>query len=102
MTSFGYDEHHRPAGVSGARDVPLRFTYDDENRVTSWTDRNGHTYGYVYDTAGRVVKTEGPDSALSSRFEYDTAARETGLTDSAGAVTVTRLNPFGQTVSETD
>ncbi|MFB6855959.1 DUF6531 domain-containing protein [Streptomyces sp. NPDC056341] len=102
VTSFGYDGHHRLAGVSGARDVPLRFTYDDENRVTSWTDRNGHTYGYVYDAAGRVVETVGPDGALSSHFEYDTAARETRFTDSAGAVTVTRLNALGQTVSETD
>ncbi|MFE1952530.1 DUF6531 domain-containing protein [Streptomyces sp. NPDC059524] len=102
VASFGYDEHHRLTGVSGARDVPLRFTYDDENRVTSWTDRNGHTYGYVYDAAGRVVETVGPDGALSSTFAYDTAARETRFTDSAGAVTVSRLNTLGQTVSETD
>ncbi|MGA5040206.1 RHS repeat-associated core domain-containing protein [Streptomyces capoamus] len=102
VASFAYDEHHDLVGVSGSRGVPLRFTYDDEHRVTSWTDRNGHTYGYVYDAAGRVVRTTGPDGALSSRFAYDTAARETRFTDSTGAVTVTRFNQLLQTTSETD
>ncbi|GGW55896.1 hypothetical protein GCM10010503_36260 [Streptomyces lucensis JCM 4490] len=102
VASFTYDEARDLVGASGARGVPLRFTYDDEHRVTSWTDRNGHTYGYAYDTAGRVVETTGPDGALSSRFAYDTAARETRFTDSTGAVTVTRFNRLGQTLSETD
>ncbi|QIJ63460.1 RHS repeat-associated core domain-containing protein [Streptomyces sp. JB150] len=103
VASFGYDGPGRDlVAVSGSRGVPLRFTYDDAHRVTSWTDRNGHTYGYVYDVAGRVVETIGPDGALSSRFTYDRAARETRFTDSTGAVTVTRLNELGQTISETD
>lgn len=102
VASFGYNADHDLDAVSGAREVPLRFTYDDEHRVTSWTDRNGHTYGYVYDPTGRVVETVGPDGALSSRFAYDTAARETRFTDSTGALTLTRLNHLGQTVSETD
>ncbi|MFF2642150.1 RHS repeat domain-containing protein [Streptomyces niveus] len=102
VASFGYDTAGGLVEVSGARGVPLWFTYDDEHRVTSWTDRNGHTYGYVYDPAGRVVETVGPGGALSSRFAYDTAARETRFTDSTGALTVTCLNTLGQTVSETD
>ncbi|MEV5381716.1 RHS repeat-associated core domain-containing protein [Streptomyces sp. NPDC052721] len=102
VASFTYDGAHDLVGVSGSRGVPLRFTYDDEHRVTSWTDRNGHTYRYVYDAAGRVVETIGPDGALSSRFAYDTAARETRFTDSTGAVTVTRFNQLRQTLSETD
>ncbi|MEU9331840.1 DUF6531 domain-containing protein [Streptomyces sp. NPDC048290] len=102
VASFGYDSMGSLTEVSGARDVPLRFTYDDEHRVTSWTDRNGHTYRYVYDAAGRVVETVGPDGALSSRFSYDPEARVTRFTDSTGARTVTRFNPLGQTIAETD
>ncbi|RZU45494.1 RHS repeat-associated protein [Streptomyces sp. BK022] len=102
VASFGYDTTHDLDAVSGAAGVPLRFTYDAEHRVTSWTDRNGHAYHYAYDSAGRVVRTVGPDGALSSRFAYDTAALETRFTDSAGAVTVIRLNSLGQTVAETD
>lgn len=102
VASFGYDTERNLESVAGSSGVPLRFTYDEEHRVTSWTDRNDHTYTYVYDTAGRVVRTIGPDGALSSRFSYDVDARVTRFTDSTGAVTVTRLNDLGQTVSETD
>ncbi|MFF8955246.1 RHS repeat-associated core domain-containing protein [Streptomyces sp. NPDC014894] len=102
VASFGYDGERNLESVSGSSEVPLRFTYDGDHRVTSWTDRNGHTYSYVYDTAGRVVETIGPDGALSSRFSYDPDARVTRFTDSTGAVTITRFNSLGQTVSETD
>ncbi|MEU2250788.1 hypothetical protein [Streptomyces sp. NPDC019224] len=41
-------------------------------RITSWTDRNDSTFRYVYDDAGWVVSTIGPDGYLSSTFAYDT------------------------------
>ncbi|WP_329146853.1 DUF6531 domain-containing protein [Streptomyces niveus] len=102
VASFGYDTRRNLDSVAGSSGVPLRFSYDEEDRVTSWTDRNGHTYVYVYDTAGRVVETNGPGGALSSTFSYDLDRRITRFTDSTGAVTVTRLNELGQTVAETD
>ncbi|MBQ0985048.1 RHS repeat protein [Streptomyces sp. F63] len=102
VASFGYDAERNLEAVAGSSGVPLRFTYDDDHRVTSWTDRNGHTYTYVYDASGRVVETIGPDGVLSSRFSYDTEARATRFTDSTGAVTLTRFNSLGQTVAETD
>ncbi|MEU0274243.1 DUF6531 domain-containing protein, partial [Streptomyces sp. NPDC006307] len=102
VTSFGYDGDGNLEAVTNSSGAPLRFTYDGEGRITSWTDRNGHIYQYVYDTAGRVVQTVGPDGALSSRFSYDTDNRVTTFTDSTGAVTVTRLNPLGQVIAETD
>ncbi|NKY13332.1 RHS repeat protein [Streptomyces somaliensis DSM 40738] len=102
VASFGYDADRNLESVAGSSGVPLRLTYDEHRRVTSWTDRNGHTYTYVYDAAGRVTETIGPGGALSSRFSYDTEARVTRFTDSTGAVTVTRFNGLGQTVAETD
>ncbi|MCE0446191.1 RHS repeat protein [Streptomyces tricolor] len=35
---------------------PLRFTYDERGRVTSWTDTNGHAYTYAYDDRDRCMR----------------------------------------------
>lgn len=84
----------------------MRFTYDADSRVTSWTDRNLSTFRYVYDADGRVGSTVGPDGILSSHFTYDvhpqTGHRVTCYTDSTGATTVLHLNDRLQVVSETD
>ncbi|MER5310765.1 DUF6531 domain-containing protein, partial [Streptomyces sp. NPDC002773] len=106
-SEFAYDSEDRLTAVSDARGsdgeaAELRFTYDDAGRVTSWTDRLGSTYRYVYDPDGRVVETVGPDGFLSSRFSYDAAERVTRFTDATGAVTTTRFNELGQVVAETD
>ncbi|MFE4214940.1 RHS repeat domain-containing protein [Streptomyces sp. NPDC056844] len=45
---------------------PSSLRYDANGRITSWTDRNDSTYQYVYDTAGRVLRTIGPDGFLPS------------------------------------
>ncbi|WP_405603670.1 DUF6531 domain-containing protein [Streptomyces sp. NBC_01410] len=102
IAAFGYDSDGNLESVANSGGTPLRFTYDDERRITSWTDRNSYTYQYVYDTAGRVVRTIGPDGALSSHFSYDTANHVTRFTDSTGAVTVSYLNELGQVIAETD
>jgi RHS repeat-associated protein len=107
LTEFAYDTQNRLTAVSDARGsdgetAALRFTYDAAGRVTSWTDRLGATYRYVYDSHGRVAQTKGPDGFLSSRFSYDPAQRVTRFTDATGAVTTSRFNELGQVVAETD
>lgn len=102
IVSFGYGGEGNLEAVTNSSGLPLRFDYDQDCRITSWTDRNDSTYQYVYDAAGRVVRTVGPDGFLSSSFEYDTEARITRFTDSTGATTVFRLNELLQVVAETD
>ncbi len=81
---------------------PLRFDYDAQGRITSWTDRNDSTYRYVHDAAGRVVETVGPDGYLSGTFVYDTENGTTRWTDALGHTTLYQLSDRGQIIAETD
>ncbi|MGW2324373.1 DUF6531 domain-containing protein [Streptomyces sp. NPDC001700] len=102
VMTYGYGEQDNLDAVTNSSGLPLRFTYDPHGRITSWTDRNDSTYQYVYDTAGRIARTIGPDGYLSSAFTYDTEARTTRYTDSTGATTTYQLNEKLQIVAETD
>ncbi|WP_435851160.1 RHS repeat domain-containing protein [Streptomyces tibetensis] len=62
----------------------MRYTYDAEGRITSWTDRNNTTYWYTYDEHGRVIATGGTGNALASTLAYDDATRTTRVSDSVG------------------
>ncbi|MCZ0978743.1 DUF6531 domain-containing protein [Streptomyces diastatochromogenes] len=109
VVGYGYDTAGHLTALTGPQgpDGPaMRFTYDGDGRVTSWTDRNGFTFQYVYDGQGRVARTIGPEGTLSSSFAYETHP-ETGdpitrYTDSTGATTVLHLNDRLQVVAETD
>ncbi|WP_185094964.1 DUF6531 domain-containing protein [Streptomyces sp. PanSC19] len=109
VVGYGYDPTGHLTALTGPQgpDGPaMRFTYDGDGRVTSWTDRNGFTFQYVYDGQGRVARTIGPEGTFSSSFAYDTHP-ETGhpvtrYTDSTGATTVLHLNDRLQVVAETD
>ncbi|MFE5076432.1 MULTISPECIES: hypothetical protein [Streptomyces] len=70
--------------------------------MTSWTDRNGTTYGYVYDAQGRVLRGIGPDGILSGRMHYDTAARTSRYTDSLGRTSVYVRNEAYKIIAYTD
>ncbi|MFG3259159.1 putative T7SS-secreted protein [Streptomyces sp. NPDC048172] len=97
---------YSPAGdlteVVNSTGLPLRYRYDDEHRVTSWTDRNGTTYAYVYDHRGRVLRGIGPDGILSGRMHYDPAARTNRYTDSLGRTTTYVYNEAYKVTAETD
>lgn len=103
---YDYDPLGNLDGVVNSSGLPLRFTYDADARITSWTDRNDSTFRYVYDDAGRVVRTIGPDGYLSSTFAYDThpetGDRVTRYTNSLGATKVHHFNDRLQAVAETD
>lgn len=99
---YTYDADGNLAEVINSSGLPLRLFYDDDHRLTQWTDRNGYGFQYVYDPFGRVVQTIGPDGMLSSTLSYDADERRTIYTDSTGAVTVYHLNHLGQVIAETD
>lgn len=102
LVSFRYDGNGNLADVLDAAAVPLRLTYDEAGRITSWTGRNGFRFRYLYDRAGRCVQTRGDGGYLDALFAYDTEHMVTTVRDSLGQVTVYQLNDLGQTVSETD
>ncbi|MGK4908163.1 DUF6531 domain-containing protein [Streptomyces albus] len=102
LVAFGYDDAGDLVQVVNSTGEPMRYRYDDAHRITSWQDRNGTAFGYVYDHRGRVLRTVGPDGILSGRFHYDTAARTTRYTDSLGHTTTYVLNEAGKVVAETD
>lgn len=102
LASFGYDVAGRLVETFDSNNRPLVFEYDDEDRITSWTDRNGYRYGYEYGPDGRVVRAEGTDGYLAAEFAYDTEARTTRITDSLGGVTEYHWNERLQIVRVVD
>ncbi|MET8810140.1 RHS repeat domain-containing protein [Streptomyces sp. NPDC004546] len=68
MRRFGYDPHGNLETVVNSFALPLRFTCDEDARITSWTDRNDCTFRCTYDEQGGVVQTVSPNGFLSSAF----------------------------------
>ncbi|MEU3907164.1 RHS repeat-associated core domain-containing protein [Streptomyces goshikiensis] len=102
MAAFGYSAGGDLTEVHNSTGAPMRYAYDTEHRITSWTDRNGTTFGYAYDRHGRVLRTIGPDGMLSGRLHYDDATRTTVYTDSLGNRTTYTYNEAYKVVAETD
>ncbi|MEC4014877.1 putative T7SS-secreted protein [Streptomyces sp. H27-D2] len=94
--------------VINSSGLPLRFEYDDEHRVISWTDTNDRRYDYVYDNRDRCVAEGGTEGHISVRIDYDstdpaTGHRVTNVTTTAGGHTTRYLfNALRQVVAVTD
>ncbi|MEE4540460.1 DUF6531 domain-containing protein [Streptomyces sp. V4-01] len=102
LARYGYDAAGNLTEIVNSSGLPLRLTYDDRRRVTSWTDRTGTSYHYDYDAAGRVVATRGSDGILSGSFAYDDRTHTTRFTDSLGHTTVHEHNDAYRLVRSTD
>ncbi|MFV2175706.1 RHS repeat-associated core domain-containing protein [Actinomadura sp. LOL_016] len=102
LRRFGYDPDTGDlTEVFDSTGVPQRFSYD-EHRLTGWTDRNDHWFRYVYDGAGRAVRTESSDGVLSATLAYDPDNALTRVTDARGHTTVYRYNERHQIVEVVD
>ncbi|SFD43422.1 RHS repeat-associated core domain-containing protein [Streptomyces aidingensis] len=102
LIAYDYDDAGNLSKVYNSSGLPSLLFYDDRHRITGWQDRNGNWYRYTYDAEGRCVATEGVDSFLSSRIEYETEHGRTVFTDSLGHTTVFQFNDCYQLVAETD
>ncbi|UNS98430.1 DUF6531 domain-containing protein [Streptomyces tubbatahanensis] len=93
--------------VTNSSGLPLRFAYDDEQRVVSWTDTNDRRYDYVYDNLHRVIAEGGTAGHMQVRIDYDgvdeaTGHRATTLTSAEGHATRTLFDEQGLVVGEID
>ncbi|MEW2161208.1 putative T7SS-secreted protein [Streptomyces sp. NPDC007189] len=87
--------------------LPLRFTYDDRGRVTSWTDTNDRSYSYEYDEQDRCVAEGGSAGHMTLRLAYEgpdptTGLRTTTATTGEGHTRHYLVNDAWQVVAETD
>ncbi|MCX5072926.1 DUF6531 domain-containing protein [Streptomyces sp. NBC_00513] len=64
--------------VVNSSGLPLRFTYDDRGRITSWTDTNNRSYAYTYDEQNRCVAEGGGEGHMVLRLAYDALDEATG------------------------
>ncbi|MEU5535668.1 putative T7SS-secreted protein, partial [Streptomyces sp. NPDC020362] len=78
LKRYGYTEGNLTEVVNSSG-LPLRFTYDEAGRVTSWTDTNDRGYSYEYDDQDRCIAEGGTHGHMTLRLSYDETDPETGL-----------------------
>ncbi|MFC9062887.1 DUF6531 domain-containing protein, partial [Streptomyces sp. NPDC057074] len=104
---YGYTDGNLTA-VTNSSGLPLRFTYDERLRVTSWEDTNHRRYAYAYDDQDRCVAEGGEAGHITITLDYDgndagwPDCRVTTLTTAEGAVTRFVINGNSQVVAEAD
>ncbi|MEU2338731.1 RHS repeat-associated core domain-containing protein [Streptomyces sp. NPDC013172] len=104
---YGYTDGNLTETVNSSG-LPLRFTYDDRLRVTSWTDTNNSRYAYSYDDRDRCIAEGGEAGHITITLDYDGTdpawpdCRITTLTTAEGAVTRFVVNTNSQVLAEID
>ncbi|MDQ1048251.1 putative T7SS-secreted protein [Streptomyces sp. V4I2] len=78
LMRYGYTDGNLTEVVNSS-DLPLRFTYDEAGRVTSWTDTNDRSYSYDYDDQDRCIAEGGTHGHMALRLSYDETDPDTGL-----------------------
>ncbi|MEU6736622.1 putative T7SS-secreted protein [Streptomyces physcomitrii] len=106
LIRYGYTDGNLTEVVNSSG-LPLRFTYDERGRVTSWTDTNDRAYHYAYDERDRCVAEGGTEGHLSLTLAYEDTAPGTGLrtTTTTGAAGHSRrfhIDAEDRIVAETD
>nr|WSY52137.1 DUF6531 domain-containing protein [Streptomyces sp. NBC_00886] len=106
LVRYGYADGQL-AEVVNSSGIPLRFTYDEAGRVTSWTDTNNRGYTYEYDDQDRCIAQGGSHGHMTLRLSYeemdpDTGLRVTTATTGGGHTRRYAVNKACQVVAETD
>ncbi|MFI6487669.1 DUF6531 domain-containing protein [Streptomyces sp. NPDC050564] len=104
---YGYTDGNLTEVINSSG-LPLKFTYDERLRITSWTDTNNRRYAYGYDNLDRCVAEGGEAGHITITLDYDgtdpawPGCRITTLTTAEGAVTRFVVNGNSQVIAEVD
>ncbi|MFE0132548.1 DUF6531 domain-containing protein [Streptomyces sp. NPDC059037] len=107
IKQYGYSNGNLTEVINSSG-LPLKFTYDERLRATSWTDTNHSRYDYTYDDQDRCTAEGGEAGHIALTLAYDgtdpdwPGCRVTTLTTAEGAVTRFVINERCQVVAEID
>ncbi|MFI1336689.1 putative T7SS-secreted protein [Streptomyces sp. NPDC020845] len=106
LIRYGYTDGNLTEVINSSG-LPLRFEYDDERRVISWTDTNDRRYDYVYDNRDRCIAEGGEAGHISVRIDYHDADPATGhrvttVTTPDGHTSRYVINDACQVIAQTD
>ncbi|MGQ4414783.1 putative T7SS-secreted protein, partial [Streptomyces sp. SAS_269] len=106
LKRYGYTDSDLTEVVNSSG-LPLRFTYDEAGRVTSWNDTNDRGYTYEYDSKDRCTSQTGSAGHMAMRLSYaapdpSTGLRTTSTTTGEGHTWRYLINDALQVVAETD
>ncbi|MGW3409806.1 RHS repeat-associated core domain-containing protein [Streptomyces sp. NPDC000888] len=104
---YGYTDGNLTEVINSSG-LPLKFTYDERLRVTSWTDTNHSRYTYTYNDQDRCIAEGGEAGHITITLDYDSTdpawpdCRITTLTTAEGATTRFVINDNSQVIAEID
>ncbi|GAB2995747.1 hypothetical protein GCM10023080_072530 [Streptomyces pseudoechinosporeus] len=104
---YGYTDGNLTETINSSG-LPLKFTYDERLRITSWTDTNNGRYAYTYDDLDRCIAEGGEAGHITITLDYDGTDPAwpdcgiTTVTTPEGAVTRFVVNGNSQVIAEID
>ncbi|MGW0050902.1 DUF6531 domain-containing protein [Nocardia cyriacigeorgica] len=105
VRTFAYEAGELVSVANGVG-ATTHYSYDDEHRLTGWTDSNGNRMVNTYDETGRVVAQYGNSGILNATFDYfttpDNSAHRTIHIDSLGAATTFVFNADLRLIEQID
>ena len=101
LVSYEYSDDGDMTGITDTLGKTTRIEYRDHHMVTK-TDRNGDTYYWEYDRAGRCIHTWGPGGMMEGHIEYHPEEGRNLVTDATGGVSEYRYTPEQLITAEID
>ncbi|OXI38581.1 RHS repeat-associated core domain-containing protein [Burkholderia aenigmatica] len=106
LVTYEQDDAGNLRAAIDAMAQPHRFDYTDGHRMVGHTSARGVSFYYSHladdDDVWRVERAWGDNGLFDYRFSYDTARKETKITDSLGFTTTIQLNERRMPVVEID
>ncbi|WP_028457812.1 DUF6531 domain-containing protein [Chloroflexus sp. Y-396-1] len=75
----------------------VRWSYNADNRVTSYVDALGNRWNYEYDNEGNLIRSLTPNGVIE--MSYDEWGQITSITDSEGRITRYEYDTFGNLIT---
>jgi len=107
ITKFTYDARGNRTSRLSCNGLTEYWTYDDNNRVTTYTGTAGDSTRYFYDAHGDIIRQvtqsfNDTDSVQVWEYTYDAHGNKTGETDPSGAVSLWQYDAKGNLLTRTD
>lgn len=87
LTSFTYNDQHRPLTITDAAGNTTTLTYNDRGQPLTRVMPNGDTTTFTYDANGYLTQTDGPLAGTvdQATMTYDAKGRLASITDAQGS-----------------